>query len=272
MSKMPGNWGDLRARVIYGAGMATLALLCLAAGGWVWWFIVFMAGVGVAVEWGKLTSGESDGPATLVLGATTALAAVSTMLDYPGQALGIAVLGTLLLLGWTRKALLGLGALCIGGAVIALIWLRGAPVVGLANVLFVVAVAVCSDTGAYIAGRALGGPKLAPGISPGKTISGALGGLVSASLAGMAVAAWFNPAGQAGSAPHAALLGGLLGIVAQTGDLGGSWLKRRAGVKDSSQLIPGHGGLLDRLNALMLVAQATVILALALGRGVVLWQ
>ncbi len=127
-----------------------------------------------------------------------------------------------------------------------------------------------SDIGAYVAGRAIGGPRLAPRISPGKTVSGALGGLLAAVLVGI-VAALSLAASHPAALWRAGLLAGLLGVVAQAGDLGESYVKRHFGVKDSGRLIPGHGGLLDRLDALLAVALAASLLALIEGRGVVLW-
>jgi phosphatidate cytidylyltransferase len=156
-------------------------------------------------------------------------------------------------------------------AVAGLIWLRADPATGRANLLFLLVLVWASDIGAYVAGRAVGGPRLAPRISPGKTVSGALGGLLAAVLIGIAAALWF-----AGAQPaylwHAGVVAGLLGVVAQAGDLGESFVKRQFGVKDSGRLIPGHGGLLDRLDALLAVALAASLLALLEGRGVVLWR
>ena len=123
-----------------------------------------------------------------------------------------------------------------------------------------------SDIGAYLAGRAIGGPRLAPRISPGKTVSGACGGLLAAICIGIVVALWLA----APSLWPEASIAGLLGVVAQAGDLGESLVKRHFGVKDSGRLIPGHGGLLDRLDALLAVALAASLLALIEGRGVVL--
>jgi phosphatidate cytidylyltransferase len=125
-----------------------------------------------------------------------------------------------------------------------------------------------SDIGAYLTGRAVGGPKLAPHISPGKTVAGAVGGLAAAIIAGIAVAlAVSRPT----SLTHAAAAAAVLGVVAQAGDLLESHVKRRFGAKDSGWLIPGHGGLLDRLDALLAAALVAALLALAQGRGVVLW-
>ena len=126
-----------------------------------------------------------------------------------------------------------------------------------------------SDIGAYLTGRALGGPRLAPSISPGKTRSGAVGGMLSAILASGILAYSVQP-------PTSIVwligISAVLGIIAQSGDLFESMIKRHFGVKDSGRIIPGHGGLLDRLDALLAAAPVAALLALTAGRGVVLWQ
>ena len=116
---------------------------------------------------------------------------------------------------------------------------------GAVGVFFILAVVWCSDIGAYAAGRLVGGRRLAPSISPGKTWSGAAGGLVAAMAGGMLTA---------GINVSVLLIAAVLGVASQLGDLGESALKRRYGVKDSGRLIPGHGGLLDRLDGLMAAA------------------
>jgi CDP-diglyceride synthetase len=157
----------------------------------------------------------------------------------------------------------------LGLAAVALPWLRADPAAGLANTLFVLSVVWASDVGAYLVGRLIGGPKLAPAISPGKTWSGAAGGLLSAPVAGLAVAACFST----GFSPlHVTGLALGFGIISQAGDLLESALKRHFGVKDSGRIIPGHGGLLDRVDALLAVAPVAALLALTVGRGVVLWR
>jgi phosphatidate cytidylyltransferase len=168
-----------------------------------------------------------------------------------------------------RPLSLALGFPYIGLAAIALPWLRDNPISGLANILFVLAIVWGSDIGAYVVGRIVGGPKLAPAISPGKTWSGAAGGLASAVLAALGIAACLS----SGYSPsHVMELAIGLGIVSQAGDLLESALKRRFGVKDSGHLIPGHGGLLDRLDALLAVAPVATLLAFTVGRGEVLWH
>jgi phosphatidate cytidylyltransferase len=157
---------------------------------------------------------------------------------------------------------LGAGVVYVGLAGVGLIWLRGVGEAGRASVLFVVLVVWASDIGAYMVGRLVGGPKLAPAISPNKTWSGALGGLAAAIAAGAAVAAWADPSSGLG---RVALVAGLLGIAAAAGDLFESGIKRHFHVKDSSGLIPGHGGLLDRVDGLLAAVPVACVIALAGG-------
>jgi phosphatidate cytidylyltransferase len=119
-----------------------------------------------------------------------------------------------------------------------------------------------------MAGRAFGGPKLAPAVSPNKTWSGAAGGLAAAVVVGVAAAAALAP----GGASRAAAVAAMLGVMAQAGDLLESWIKRRFDVKDTSSLIPGHGGLLDRLDGVIAAAPVAALLAFALGQGQPLWR
>jgi phosphatidate cytidylyltransferase len=170
-----------------------------------------------------------------------------------------------MLVEWRRLWRSGPVAFALGPtillAALALVWLRADAAVGRSNVLFVLLVVWTSDIGAYLIGRLLGGPRLAPRVSPGKTWSGAVGGLLAAAAIG-AVIGRFAGAGVAAA----------LSLAAQAGDLAESAAKRGAGVKDSGTLIPGHGGLLDRLDGLLTAAPAATLLALALGPGVALWQ
>jgi len=156
------------------------------------------------------------------------------------------------------------GAAYILPAVVALLWLRAGPA-GFGAVLFMLCVVWASDIGAYMVGRLVGGPKLAPAISPGKTRSGAVGGLLAVLAVGFAAARLAD--GTVAAAMATALV---LGVFAQAGDLLESGLKRHFGVKDSGHLIPGHGGLLDRLDAVLLAAPAAAVLSAV--RGVELWR
>lgn len=161
----------------------------------------------------------------------------------------------------------GLGYFVLAGA--ALLWLRSETEVGRANVLFLLLVVWAGDIGAYLAGRWFGGPRLAPLISPGKTWSGAAGGLLASIAVGLLAAHFLS---DTMAVRRGVLVAGLLGVVAQAGDLLESYAKRQLNVKDSGHLIPGHGGLFDRLDGVLAAAPVAALLALTLGRGVVLWQ
>jgi phosphatidate cytidylyltransferase len=182
--------------------------------------------------------------------------------------LGLAVewLGLCRRSGWASLCPVGLAYIAVAGG--ALLWLRDDPIAGRADVLFLLLVVWAGDIGAYLVGRRLGGPRLAPHISPGKTWSGAVGGLLAAVAAGLLAAHVLSDA----IIWRVMVVAAVLGIVAQAGDLLESFVKRRLEVKDSGRLIPGHGGLFDRLDGVLAAAPVAALLALTLGRGVVLWQ
>lgn len=161
-----------------------------------------------------------------------------------------------------RVLVAGAAMIVLAGA--ALAGVRALPGTGAANTLFLLACVWCSDIGAFAAGRAIGGRRLAPTISPGKTWAGALGGLLTATVAGAAIAAATDGGTLTGASAAAAL-----SIAAQAGDLVESGMKRRFGVKDSGRLIPGHGGLLDRLDGLIAAAPIAAGLAMASTGGLV---
>ena len=265
-----GSWRDLRLRLISAGVLAPLGLACLLNGGWVLAGLVILAMIGIGVEWAGLTR--------------TPRASIShaMLLAWPGlsllTAIGIDWMTGLRLLvaGFLVGPWRGSGIVLVGLGGLALIWLRGMTGAGAASLLFVVLAVWASDSMAYLVGRALGGPKLAPRISPGKTWSGAAGGLLGAMLAGGIVAACSL---SLGAAPgllerilRGVLFGGVLGVAAQAGDLAESAFKRRCGAKDSGRLIPGHGGLLDRLDGLMAAAPVAALLSLGCGTGQAFWQ
>jgi phosphatidate cytidylyltransferase len=141
--------------------------------------------------------------------------------------------------------------------------------VGRWDMVYLVLIIWASDIGAYVAGRLIGGPKLAPAISPGKTWSGAAGGVLAAALVGLGIAALV---GVRLPILHCVLISIIIGIASQLGDLLESGFKRHFGVKDSGRSIPGHGGLLDRLDGMLTAAPIAVLIALVIGEGVWLWQ
>jgi phosphatidate cytidylyltransferase len=161
----------------------------------------------------------------------------------------------------SRVAAAVFGPLYVGlpiGAIVAVHWQFGREAM-----LLLLVVVIVSDTAQYYAGRALGRKPLAPSLSPKKTVEGAIGGLIAGSLTLVVVGHWWWPAAPVGVR---AVLGATLVVLGITGDLFESLLKRAAGVKDSSHLIPGHGGVLDRVDALLFAAPVYYAVARALAR------
>jgi phosphatidate cytidylyltransferase len=169
-----------------------------------------------------------------------------------------------------RKASLlqAFGALYISIPVVALLWLRDDPVYGMATTFWLLAVVWATDTGALFAGRAIGGPKLAPTISPNKTWAGLFGGIASAMLVSLGAALWYGSS----AVWPLVIAGGLLAVVAQAGDLLESRVKRYLSVKDSGGMIPGHGGLFDRVDGLLAAAPVLGLAYLVIGGGAFLWR
>jgi phosphatidate cytidylyltransferase len=148
-------------------------------------------------------------------------------------------------------------------AVIALLWLRHQPALGRETIIWVLACIWATDIGAYFSGRVAGGARLSPSISPGKTWSGLIGGMVWAAVASAATGYAFG----LGETFPLAAIGAGLAVVGQMGDLLESAAKRSAGVKDSGRLIPGHGGLLDRVDGLLAVLVVVGLIRLIVGGG-----
>ena len=234
--RQSGPWGDLGIRVLSALVLAPIALACVWLGGIAYTLCIAVIALGLALEWLTLCR-RSRRTAT------------------PSHDVGVT---------WFSAGLLYVAL--AGGA---LLWLRADPVSGRADVLFLLLVVWAGDIGAYAVGRWWGGPRLAPSISPGKTWSGAIGGLLAAVAAGLLAAHFLA---QPVTVWRVAAIAVVLSVVAQGGDLLESFVKRRLAVKDSGNLIPGHGGLFDRLDGILAAAPVAALLALILGRGVVLWQ
>lgn len=231
-------------------------LLAVYVGGWAFVAMVAAAMAILAWEWSRLF----DAAPPALPGAVFLAGLVAAILcdAVAGPLVGGGVIAVAAAAVWltSRRPWLAAGVLYFGLPGLAMIWLRETDG-GRVTVFWLFALVWASDIGAYLAGSTLGGPKLAPRISPNKTWSGFAGGLVSAILAGLAFAA-FGAAG--GGATALALVSAAVGIAAQAGDLGESWIKRRFGVKDTGGLIPGHGGLLDRVDGLLLAALAMALI------------
>ena len=217
-------------------------------------------------EWTRICGGHGTATAGLIL-AVAALAscvAISAGLPQVGAATAAAAAVLLAVVQLRRGAGEALIFTCGGLAIIfcaaAFLWLRTGPDAGRELVFGLLCAVWCTDTGAYLVGRAVGGPRLAPRISPAKTWAGLCGGVVGAAACGWIWArlAGFNSQG------WAVACGAIIALLAQMGDLAMSAAKRRYGVKDSSRLIPGHGGVLDRVDGMLLTAPAVVLAVVVL--------
>jgi phosphatidate cytidylyltransferase len=266
-----------RLRVVSALALLPISLAMVVLGGWGFAGFVELAVVLMALEWSRLTSLRFDRRSGWVAGgAVLAVGVTATLLIAAGRpeaALGCLLGGALLsgLVAWVAGGpplWTGLGVGYVGLPALALIWLRTVPELGLGLLIWLLVVVWTTDTAAYFAGRSLGGPRLAPAISPGKTWSGLCGGMLGAALTG-ALAAWLLGSGRL---LQAAGLGALLALIAQLGDLTESAFKRLAGVKDSGTLIPGHGGVLDRLDGLLFAAPALALASLIAGPEGLPWQ
>ena len=266
---------DWRARLASALVLAPLAVAATFGGVWVFAVIVLVAALFAVREWGGLLDRRRAWFAPFA--ALMLVTCAATVLGQPGAALVLvtAVVMVLVLacgLIDRRFAWMALGAVYVAIPCIALIWLRGEPQSGLTSVLWVFGVVWATDVGAFATGRLVGGPKLAPRLSPAKTWSGAAGGLLAGALVGLAVAMLteFSPSRSAVAVALGLSL--LLSAAGQLGDLFESVIKRRFGVKDSGALIPGHGGVLDRLDSLLFAAPTAAGLMVIRGDGGVLWR
>ncbi|MGV0912469.1 phosphatidate cytidylyltransferase [Martelella sp. FOR1707] len=267
---------ELRLRIVSGAVLAAVVLLITWAGGALFNLLAVAIGFLVFYEWLEMSrarDGQVDRSigrwSTPVLGGIAVMIAVAILvfLELFGLALALACFGAAAFWFLGRRAAMPFwfagSVIYAAGSMIALAALRNGGEAGLFAILFLFAVVWSTDIMAYFVGRALGGPKLAPSISPGKTWSGAVGGAV------FAVAAVFALCWSYGGSPSIAigLLALFLSVCSQVGDLFESALKRRCGAKDSSHLIPGHGGVMDRVDGLVAAAFAmyvvVVLVALA---------
>jgi phosphatidate cytidylyltransferase len=262
-SGVSGRWSDFGLRLLSAAVLGPVVLLCVWSGGIAWKLLVEVALLGLGLEWARLAK-AGRGFALLLPLALAFSGAVAMLAGYPTGFAVMALLTALIAARFGWFAAMGLPYAGIGA--LAFLWLRLQPHRGLHDTLFLLIVIWGTDIGAYLVGRVIGGAKLAPRISPGKTWSGSIGGLVIGGFCGALVAG-----GLQGPDAFALLAGCLLSIFAQAGDLLESAIKRRLGVKDSGGTIPGHGGLFDRLDSFLAAAPVAAILALSVHGGLPLW-
>ena len=252
---------ELSQRIIWGGIMAAIALAAVWLGDLPFAGMLAAGGALASWEWGRIVRGYDFDRYFLAHAAAVAVAVFETAAGYPQTAVTVLALVSILLFalrGGAGDPLSGLGVLVIGLAVVSLALLRADAPLGLRAVLFVFAVVWMTDIGGYVFGRSIGGPRLWPSISPGKTWAGAIGGLVFAAVTGAFLAGWLAKQ----DASSVVLVAVMLGLAAEYGDLAESALKRRFGRKDASALIPGHGGLLDRVDGLMAAAIVAALFAM----------
>ena len=262
------DWSNFRLRAVSAAVLAPLALAAVWFGGAVFLLVVWIAVALLALEWGGMSAPQHPIQSAVTMALIMLVAAIAVDLGYFKSAWLALCVGAWVAVGAAALRKLsdravdeGFGVLYLGAPTVALLWLRSGAE-GRVWVLSLLAVTWAADIGAFLGGNLFGGPKLWPRISPNKTWSGFFAGLVAAMAAAEAIA--FGLGAQGGPTPAWAWLAGLIaGVATMAGDLCESMIKRRFGVKDSGSIIPGHGGLLDRVDGLMFatVAMAAVRLA-----------
>ena len=269
-----GDSRNLSTRIIAAAVLIPLAIAIAYAGGWLWTTLVTLAAIGLYVEWLMVVGLVADKRVVVSGVVALALSGLCLAIGRIDAALAVLAVGlvAVALITPAQRNWSAVGFLYAAVAEIASVLLRLDPVKGFAALVFVLVIVWVTDSGGYFAGRGIGGPKLWPRVSPKKTWAGAVGGFV----ASLAVAGAFA-ALDLGKAAPVLMISGVLSVVSQLGDLFESAVKRRFGVKDSSQIIPGHGGLLDRLDGFVAaVAMAALFGFLrggadGVGRGLMVW-
>ncbi|MDR3515393.1 MAG: phosphatidate cytidylyltransferase [Azospirillaceae bacterium] len=262
--------GNLSLRILSSVVLGPLVLMVVVHGGVVFQGLLVAVALVSLYEWTVLVEPGGRWPVKLAGFGGFVMALAGALIFGTGGALaGIALAAVTAGLGGRavgaeHPLMLGFGPLYVGLAALALAWIRGSG--GAALVLLVLLAVWATDIGAYACGRLIGGPRLAPRISPKKTWAGLVGGAFAAALVTLTFA-WAYDARQPA---WAFLLGVVLALVEQGGDLFESWVKRRYNVKDSGQLIPGHGGLLDRIDGLLAVAPVFALFHEAVGPWI-LW-
>jgi phosphatidate cytidylyltransferase len=279
---------NLLTRILAALVLIPVAIAAAYAGGWFWLGLVLLAAIGLYVEWLMMvgavrpsavaigvialaSAGASLGSTSL---GSTSLGSTNLASGRIDLALGILALGIIIaaLVSSEQRGWIALGLGYVSAALFASVLVRLDQVWGLAALMLVLLIVWATDIGGYFAGRGLGGPKLWPRVSPKKTWAGAIGGFV----ASLVVATGFAALGFGKLIPLL-LLAAVLSIVSQVGDLFESAVKRKFGVKDSSHIIPGHGGLLDRLDGFVFAVVVAALIGFlrhgadGAGRGLMVW-
>lgn len=267
---------NLRLRVLSSLIILPAVGFLLFVGGWAFvGFAVLISGL-MAWEWGQLvTSGHPTSIsfalailAASIVGVSPTLGASLTAVVVAVGLLAMLVAGRVMGIAFPRLCAIGLAVSTL--PLISLVWLRDLPDIGFTIVLWAIAAVVAVDTGAYLAGKSIGGPKLAPQLSPNKTWAGLIGGMLASAVVTIAFRYYLlpeagGPTGGLVNVATMAVIGAGVAVVAQAGDLAESAVKRYFGAKDSGQIIPGHGGILDRVDGHIAVMPVLALIGWARG-------
>jgi len=261
----PAAKRELLVRILSTAVLAPVALAAVMVGGISLALLVSLVALLAFWEWTAIGRAEEPLSARIACAASLVLGLLG-LAEFGASSISLTAVAAVLgvLAGLKRRSFrwMGLGLVYVGVPCAAFLLLRQAEPFGIVSILFILAVVWGTDIAAYFGGRAFGGPKLWPAVSPKKTWSGALSGLLASAIAG---ALTLNMA-DAGSFAQGLVLALPLSIAAQGGDLFESAMKRKFGVKDSGRIIPGHGGVLDRVDGLFgASAMAWIIAVLGVG-------
>ena len=271
-----GKFADLRTRLGSAVIVGLIALACVWFGGF---WIALLATAAAAVmmaEWRMIVATGQGAP--LSIGAIFIIAAGWTPFVGWAEGPGLALMGLCGMIAWglVQEARRGAGAtglwsaigtLYIALAALALVMLREVEPFGFLSIIWAVLVVIAADVGGYFAGRAIGGPKLWPSVSPKKTWSG-LGGAVLLAIVTGGIFSWATTGTYF---PQVCAVSAVAAVLAQAGDLAESALKRHFGAKDSGTLLPGHGGVLDRLDGHMAAMLVAAVVTFSRGQPVFIW-
>lgn len=257
---MPSRLNELQTRIIVGIALILAAVTAEYFGGLALWFLTVLMALGIISEWANLTGRQENRKLAMY-----ALSVPLAILAPAPLAAGASFLVVGLLLGaamfvaiFDRSLKLAVGLLYAGFPALAIVYLRDVEN-GLLIVFWTLALVWATDIGAYFSGRAIGGLKLAPRISPNKTWAGLIGGVLLTFIVSYMLFLYWD-------LPHYLVMLSIpLAVLAQAGDLFESWLKRAAGAKDSGTIFPGHGGVMDRLDGLIPVAPVVALIILVNG-------
>ena len=261
---------DLGVRTVSGVALGVVALAALSLGGWAFAVLLSVAAAAMAWEFRMMRVGRFDaiGWFGAVAGVGACIVTQAFEMRWGMAVMAAALLPLAVLMARGRAGpVTFIGTIYTGAACAAFVGLRDDPHYGFEAALWVILTVMAADIGGYFGGRLIGGAKLWPAVSPGKTWSGLVTGLVFAAIVG----AIFSGATTGTWAHEVAIVSAVIALVSVGGDLAESRLKRFCDVKDSSRLIPGHGGVLDRLDGMLAAALVASLITFWRGQSVFIW-